>query len=617
MSDMTTTQTVVTTRSKPLRLWPGVAAVALMWLLRFVVPPFAGDFAGYALMGGLACVLLVLAWWLLFSRAPWVERVGAVVLMVAAVLAVRLIVHPSIAGGMMGLMPVILAIPLLSLALVVWAAVSRSFPPTLRRTSLVAAMVLACLPLLLIRTDGIRGAGSDLAWRWTPTAEQRLLAQTSDDVLMPPPAAPADAAPEPEPRAEPAPAPDIAAESPAPAPSTAPATAPVAAPRAAWPGFRGPARDGAVRGVRIESDWSRNPPVKLWSHPIGPGWSSFAVSGDLIYTQEQRGDDELVSCYRLSTGQPVWRHRDPVRFWESNGGAGPRATPTVHDGRVYTFGATGTVNALDAETGRVVWSRNASADTGVEIPEWGFASSPLAVDDIIVIAVSGQPVAYDAATGAERWRGPAGGAGYSSAHLATIGGVPQILMARGGKTISLAPADGTLLWEHSGPAAASIVQPAVIGDTDVLIAPADAMGGMGLRRLAAARGAGGWTVEQRWASRGLKPYFNDFVAHKGHAYGFDGSILSAIDLEDGERKWKGGRYGNGQLILLADQDLLLVISEDGELALVSATPDKFTEIARFPALDAKTWNHPVLVGDVLLVRNGEEMAAFRLARAGR
>jgi outer membrane protein assembly factor BamB len=158
------------------------------------------------------------------------------------------------------------------------------------------------------------------------------------------------------------------------------------------------------------------------------------------------------------------------------------------------------------------------------------------------------------------------------------------------------------------------VQPAVMADGDVLIV---ASTGSGTRRLAVAHGARGWTVEERWTSLGLKPYFNDFVVHKGHAYGFDGRILTSIDLQDGTRRWKGGRYGSGQLVLLPDQDVLLVLSEEGELALLSATPDKFTELARVPAIKGKTWNHPVLVGDLLLVRNGEEMAAFRLTRARR
>jgi outer membrane protein assembly factor BamB len=391
----------------------------------------------------------------------------------------------------------------------------------------------------------------------------------------------------------------------------------VAAFPTAWPGFRGPNRDGVVRGVQIETDWSQKPPAELWRRAIGPGWSSFAVNGDLVYTQEQRGDHEMVSCYRLTTGEPVWRHRDAVRFYESNGGPGPRGTPTLYDRRVYTFGATGILNALDAATGAVVWSRNAATETGVEIPGWGFASSPLVVGDVVIVAASGQLAAYDVRTGKSRWMGAKGGAGYSSPHFARIGGIPQVLLLRGARTISVAPSDGTLLWEHtSGQPAVSIVQPAVAAG-DVLIAAGDAMGGMGMRRITVGHRTAGWTIQERWTSRGLKPYFNDFVVHEGHAYGFDGSIMSSINLENGERKWKGGRYGHGQLLLLPEQDLLLVLSEEGELALVAASPDKFTELARFKAIEGKTWNHPVLVGDVLLVRNGEEMAAFRLTLAGR
>jgi outer membrane protein assembly factor BamB len=384
-----------------------------------------------------------------------------------------------------------------------------------------------------------------------------------------------------------------------------------AAGAAAWPGFRGHERDAIARGVHISTDWSTAPPVELWRRPIGPGWSSFAVQGDLLYTQEQRGDDEVVSCYRVSTGETVWQHLDQVRFYESNGGAGPRATPTVSDGRVYALGATGLLNALDASTGKALWSRNAASDTQVTVPDWGVAGSPLVVGDLVIVAVSGQLAAYDAGSGQPRWTGPKGGAGYSSPHLVVIDNVPQVVLLRGSRTISVSPSDGTLLWEHVWQPGVGITQPAM-ADGDILISTGDAMGGLGLRRVHISRAGSGWTSEERWTTRGLKPYFNDFVVHEGHAYGFDGSILASIDLADGARKWKGGRYGSGQMMLLPDQDLLLVLSEDGELALVQASPDKFTEIAKVPALNAKTWNHPALAGDVLLIRNGEEMAAFRL-----
>jgi len=329
----------------------------------------------------------------------------------------------------------------------------------------------------------------------------------------------------------------------------------------------------------------------------------------VIYTQEQRGNDEVVSAYSLKTGAPVWRHRDAARFWESNAGPGPRATPTLANGRVYTLGATGIVNALDAGSGALIWSHNAAADTGAKVPDWGFSGSPLVADDLAIVATGGVMVAYDAATGERRWVGPEGSDGYTSPQLMTIDGVRQVVFMSGTGLTGVGVADGKPLWEHVWKGY-PIVQPSQTPDGGILIAANESSG---TRRVAVTHAGGAWKAEERWTTNGLKPWFNDFVVHKGHAYGFDGTILSCIDLADGTRKWKGGRYGGGQLVLLPDQDALLVISEQGELALVSATPSGFTEIARAPAIEGKTWNHPVIAGNVLLVRNGEQMAAFRLA----
>jgi hypothetical protein len=613
------------TPRKPLRLWPAVVIAILQLLVAFGAPVVAPDAGPIDMLGGVVGALAIIVWWVFFSRARWVERVGAIVLMIVAVWAARAVAHESIVGAGQGNLIFILPMPYLGLALVAWAVATRHLHDGVRRATLVAAIFLACAPFALIRTDGIRGgSGSTFHWRWTPTAEQRLLARGGDEPTpLPPAAAPAEM-PKGTPTATPTATPAALPAAPAaPAAPAGPAAEKIeTAAKAAtdtpaeWPGFRGPGRDSVVRGVRIETDWTKSPPVVIWRRPIGPGWSSFAVRGDLLYTQEQRGDDEVVSCYKVSTGEPVWRHRDAVRFYESNGGAGPRATPTLSHGRVYTLGATAVLNALDAGTGNVVWSRNAASDTGRKIPDWGIASSPLVVDDIVIVAVSGTLAAYDLATGKPRWTGPQHGGSYSSPQLVTIDGVAQVLLLSAPGAVSVSPADGKVLWEHTWEGGA-IVQPALTGDGGVLINAMSMMGGMATRRLAVAHEAGGWTVAERWTSNGLKPYYNDFVVHKGHAYGFDGNILASIDLEDGKRTWKGGRYGSGQLVLLADQDLLLVSSEDGELALVSATPDKFTELARIPALNSKTWNHPVVVGDILLIRNGEEMAAFRLPLAGR
>ena len=616
-----TSTTTPATSARPLRLWPGVILAIVAVLGRFVMPAVIPNTGILGVLTAAAAGALVLVWWLLFSRAPWSERIGAVLLVAVAGYLTKFIVHPSIAGGMMGNMLMIFLLPAtVGPLFVTGVAISRQSAGARRWIAMAAGILIGCAVWGLARTDGVKGeAGAQLAWRWSLTAEQRLLAQTRDEILPPPPAAaPVAASPTASPAAAPAAAPGKPVEavnkeaSPKPVVETKPADPIPALTPIAWVGFRGAGRDNAIGGTHLNTDWAATPPVELWRRRVGPGWSSFAVAGDLIFTQEQRGENEVVSAHRLSTGAPVWRHQDAARFYESNGGPGPRGTPTVHDGRVYTMGATGIVNALDARTGARLWTRNAETDTGAARPGWGFTASPLVVDGMLVTAASGRLAAYDLNTGETRWTRKTESGGYSSPHLATIAGVSQILLANGGGITSVG-LDGEVLWSLKGPAAVGIVQPAVLPDGSVFFAPGDAMGGLGLRRLAVTRDASGnWKAEERWTSRGLKPYFNDYVIHEGHAYGFDGTILSAISLETGERVWKGGRYGAGQMLLLPEQDLLLVLSEDGDVALVAASPEKHSGIAKFKAIEGKTWNHPVLIGDVLLLRNGEEMAAFKL-----
>jgi outer membrane protein assembly factor BamB len=597
-----------------LRLWPGVLAVVLQWFGFLVLPLLWEDGLIYGILGAVGLGAAILVWWAFFSRAPQIERWGTILLIAAAWLVTSQIIDKSIAGGMMGLMFPMFSIPVVSLGLVLGAVVSHRFSNGPRRAALAASILLACGAFAFVRTNGISGGGrSDLAWRWSKTNEERLVAQPGGQFVG------LSAQPAAQPGVVPV-AP-LVAKIPAEMPVAHKAKSePVAVPAAQvavetaanWPGFRGPGRDSIVSGTHIKTDWSASPPVELWRRQIGPGWSSFAVHGDLIYTQEQRGDDEFVTCYIATTGNPVWAHRDAARFWESNAGPGPRGTPTLHNGRVYTFGATGIVNALDAGSGAVLWSRNAATEAGVKTPGWGFASSPLVVGDLVVVAAAGKLVAYDLATGAPRWLGPDGGDSYSSPQLVTIDGVPQIVLMSAAGATGVSTADGKELWKYPWKSDTRIMQPAVIPDGNLLITAGDAMGGVGVRRIAVAHGPTGWNSEERWESGGLKPSFNDSVIHNGHAYGYNGGILACIDLQDGKRIWKGGRYGNGQLLLLADQDLLLVVSEEGGLALVKAKPDQFTELAHHPALEGKTWNHPVLAGDRLLIRNGSEMVAFRL-----
>ncbi len=359
------------------------------------------------------------------------------------------------------------------------------------------------------------------------------------------------------------------------------------------------------------------PPRELWRHLIGPGWSSFAVIGHRAYTQEQRGDDELVVCYDLDTGAELWAHHDATRFNELVAGPGPRGTPTFADGRIFALGANGMLNCLDAASGKVVWSADIIKDSGAKTPQWGFSSSPLVAQGVVAVFAGGPEgksvVGYKADTGELAWSAGEGTLSYCSPELARLDGVDQLLISSDAGLTSIKPDSGEVLWTHRWPAEsiARIVQPAVLGDSDVLIGTGM---GIGTRRIHVGSAADSWPTEELWTSKAIKPYYNDLVIDGDQLYGFDGNIFMCVDLADGKVRWKKRGYGNGQVLLLADEHVLLVLTEEGEVVLVEAKPEKNSEIASFKAIEGKTWNHPVIVHGKLLVANGEEVACFELCR---
>lgn len=556
----------------PRPLWPGVLIVAIQWLLWFILPLIFPEAMIAGVFGGFLGSIAFAVWWLFFSRTPAFERWGAFVMILAFLVGSFYLLDESISTGNMGLQFLIYSPPPVCLGFIIWALATRNLSPQLRKVTMIITIMLTSGFWIFLRSDGLDGNGRPLiAWRWAQTQEEKLLAQDSEERS------------------------GLFSEKIA------------AGAIAEWPGYRGPNRDGVVQGTNINTDWSESVPEEMWRRAIGPACSSFAVLGDLFYTQEQRGEYEVVSCYKLSTGEPVWKHQDEARFYDSHAGAGPRATPAIADGRVYTLGATGIINALDAGDGSLIWSNQDAKDSYAENLHWGFTGSPLVMDDLLIVSLSGELLALEITNGKQRWTGPDGGNSYSSPQLLSINGVPQVLLMSNTGATSLDPLSGKQLWDYSWEISDRILQPALINNSDLLLTREVNE----LRRVAVSLKADQWSVEEQWTSSEVKFNFNDMVIHDAYAYGFDGPYMVCVDLKNGKRIWKGERY-RGWLLLLEDQDLLLVLSEKGELALVEANPDQFIELSQFKAIQGKTWNHPVLVGNILLVRNSNEMAAFRL-----
>ncbi len=382
------------------------------------------------------------------------------------------------------------------------------------------------------------------------------------------------------------------------------------------PRFLGPGGRPEFDGIQLETDWENHPPRTVWRQPIGSGWSSFAIVNGYAMTMEQRGDDELTTCYELETGIPVWSHAETVRFTELMGGIGPRTTPTIAAGKVYSVGATGILNCLDDATGKVVWRKDLLEDNQAVNVRWGKSNSPLVVNDVVIVSAGGAEgrslVAYDKETGERRWSGGDEQSSYSSPVLATLHGEEVVLIVNEAHFAIHRFADGELLveyeWPGSSGGAASVSQPVPLSDNQIFLCKGY---GGGSAVIEISKDGESWSVSEIWKNRrNMKTKFTNVVLHDGYVYGLDEGILSCVNLGTGEREWKRGRYGHGQIIRFSE--VILVLGESGELALVEASPQQYRELARIQAVEGKTWANPAFSFPYLLVRSAQEAACYEL-----
>jgi outer membrane protein assembly factor BamB len=394
-----------------------------------------------------------------------------------------------------------------------------------------------------------------------------------------------------------------------------------------FPQFLGPDRSEAVQHVRLARDWAAQPPRLCWRHEIGAGWSAFAVVHGHAVTMEQRGDLEMVTCYRVRTGQIEWGHVVAGRYDSLTGGVGPRSTPTLADGRVYALTAIGRLLCLDGATGDICWEKDLLQEYGVSPEEeaarlpWGRAGSPLVVDDLVIVPAGGRKqrrlvslVAYDKRRGTRVWEGGECQISYSSPSVATLAGVRQVLIVNESSASGHDMHSGRVLWEYPWPAQSNrnpnVSQAVAVPPNRVFLSKGYGQGAVLLEL--ASKGDGTFLASEVWREpKVMRTKFTNVARKDGCLYGLSDGTLECIDLATGRRNWKEGRYQHGQILRV--DDLLLVLSERGELVLVEARPDRANGVlGRFQALEGLTWNNLALSGPYLLVRNAQEAACYEL-----
>ena len=380
-------------------------------------------------------------------------------------------------------------------------------------------------------------------------------------------------------------------------------------PKSDFPQFLGPNRNAVITDITLNTNWEENPPELLWRIPVGAAWSGFAVVGTSAITQEQQDEWEKVVCYDLYTGKEKWTHRDKARYYTSLGGLGPRATPAIDGNQVFTVGSTGILNCLDFESGRQIWSTNIFEENNAKAPPWGVSCSPLIVEDLVIVSAGGA-VAYQKNSGNIAWTGHRIKSAYSSPVLLTLADTEQVVLFDHGLITSHEPTTGQLLWKQTWSSQVECAaQPTSLPDNKLLVSTAYGIGAK-LFQISKGNQSEKFIVDLLWETIRFKAKFTTIIHYKDYIYGLDDGIFTCIDPSDGSRQWKKGRYGHGQTLLIGD--VLLVLTESGEIVLLKPDPEKHTELARIQGINGQTWNNPAITGNLLLVRNSQEAACYRL-----
>ncbi|HEY7496960.1 MAG TPA: PQQ-binding-like beta-propeller repeat protein [Vicinamibacterales bacterium] len=387
-----------------------------------------------------------------------------------------------------------------------------------------------------------------------------------------------------------------------------------------WPQWGGPARNFVVDARPLATTWPAGGPRKRWRKAIGDGFSSIVTDGRAVYTLYRDGTNDVAIALDAATGDVLWQTRYEAPFVETCSerlGPVPRAAPLLASSRVVTVSAGGLMNSFNRATGQRLWSVDLHAGDAQAVRACGYASSPLAFEDLVITTAGGTGrgvIAIKSATGEIAWKSQDFQNAYSSPLLIDLDGQPEVVVFTYGEVSGLNPRTGALEWTHPHAADQGVNVATPVWGKDNLLFVSSAYNG-GSRVLKLARSNGRVSVQEVWANRRVRIHFGNAVRIGDNLYASNGDFgaapFAAIDVKTGDIVWRDRSVARSTLIAAGDK--LLILDEDGTLALATPTGTGLTVLAKAAVLDGRSWTVPALSGSTLYARNGKEIVALDLS----